>query len=397
MGKELKAILFFLMILFVVQNGFAATLDNYDELMRDALSFRKAARFEEAEKIYDHIISANPDDVDALVGRGFCLLRHKSYYNKALLDFQKVIEKTPSYVDAYYGIALIYKRSGKWNEARQMLQMARENCVGNEKAIRYLADISWQIGHYPLARSIDKEYTPEKARKLKDFLNELYLNYTYDWVEDRPDWYQAGFTYVHHFRPDMNAGLFFDEYKRNDIRDHQIGFSFGYRFNMNLSFEYYSYFSTDQNFLAEQKHHPTLYYSLPSFTVIGVGLKLDEYENGWAEVGRFDFKQYIHSFYIEYSLFAGQDNFDRSVTTHIAKIGYEKEDKLFWHVGYAHGDETIDLYGGSSFSDQLVEAFFLNLRYFIGPKWGIVLAGGPEYRDSEFYRTTGATSIFFRF
>lgn len=397
MRKVLNTTFIIFLVLFVAQRSFSASVENYDELMQEAFSLRKEARFEEAEKIYSRIIAQNPDDVDALVGRGFCLLRHEGFFKKAEKDFQKVIDKTPCYIDAYYGLALINKRSGRWNEAKALLEKAEESCAENEKALRYLSDISWQIGHFPLARSVDKKFPPEKTRKLKDFHHEFYLNYTYDWVEDRPDWHQAGLTYVHHFRPDINAGLSWTEYKRNDTYDHQIGLSLSYRFNMNLSFEYQSYFSTDRNFLADQKHHPILYYSFPSFTVIGAGVRLDEYKNGWSEVGRFDFKQYIRSFYGEYTLFTGQDNFDRSVMTHIAKVGYEKEDKFICHVGYSYGDETIDLYGGSNFSDQLVESIFFNFRYYINAKWGVILAGGPEYRDSKLYRTTGAISLFMRF
>ena len=397
MRNALITTFIFFLVFFVVPKSFSTSIEDYDELMREALSLRKEARLEEAGKIYSHIIAENPDDVDALVGRGFCLLRHKDFYKKAEKDFQKVIDKTPCYIDAYYGLVLINKRSGRWNEAKALLEKARENCAEDEKALRYLSDISWQIGHFPLARSVDKKFPPEKTRKLKDFHHEFYLNYTYDWVEDRPDWHQAGLTYVHHFRPDINSGLSFTEYKRNDTYDHQIGLSLSYRFNMNLSFEYQSYFSTDRNFLADQKHHPILYYSFPSFTVIGAGVRLDEYKNGWSEVGQFDFKQYIRSFYGEYTLLTGQDNFDRSVMTHIVKVGYEKEDKLFCHVGYSYGDETVDLYGGSNFSDQLVESIFFNLRYFINAKWGVILAGGPEFRDSKLYRTTGAISLFMRF
>jgi len=397
MRKEIKTVFIVFLVLFVAHNSFSAPLKNYDELMQEALALRKETRFEEAEKIYSRIIAQNPDDVDALVGRGFCLIRHKDFYKNAERDFQTVIHKTPSYIDAYYGLALIYKRSGRWKEAKAILEKARENCEKDGKALRYLSDISWQIGHFPLARSIDKEFPPEKTKKLKDFFHEFYLNYTYDWVEDRQDWYQAGFTYVHHFRPDINAGFSFAEYKRNDMFDHQIGLSLSYRFNMNLSFEYQGYFSTNQNFLANQKHHPILYYSFPSHTVIGAGVRLDEYDNGWAEVGWFDLKQYFNSFYGEYTLLTGQDNFDRSVMTHIVKVGYEKEEKLFFHVGYSYGDETVDLYGGSRFSDQLIESIFVNFRYYINAKWGVILAGGPEYRDSEFYRTTGAISLFMRF
>ncbi len=73
------------------------------------------------------------------------------------------------------------------------------------------------------------------------------------------------------------------------------------------------------------------------------------------------------------------------------------KEETFPQIVYSHGDETIDLYGGSNFSDQLVESIFFNLRYFINAKYGVILAGGPEYRDSEHYRTTGAISLFMRF
>jgi len=73
------------------------------------------------------------------------------------------------------------------------------------------------------------------------------------------------------------------------------------------------------------------------------------------------------------------------------------KEETFPQIVYSHGDETIDLYGGSNVSDQLVESIFFNLRYFINAKYGVILAGGPEYRDSELYRTTGAISLFMRF
>lgn len=166
---------------------------------------------------------------------------------------------------------------------------------------------------------------------------------------------------------------------------------------MNLSFEYQGYFSANPDFLAAQKYHPILYYSFPSFTVIGLGVRLDKYDTGWAKVGRFELRQYIGSFYAEYTLFSGKDNFNRSVTTHIGKVGFEKEDKLFCYAGYSNGDETLDLGGGSIFSDQLVESIFFNLRYYISTKWGVMLSGGPEYRDHRLFRTTGAVSLFVRF
>lgn len=385
------------LILTGFQTSFISAAGNYEDNMQVALKFRHEARFDEAINIYNLIISENPNDVDALVGRGFCYLQNKDLYERAKADFQKVVKETPTYIDAYYGLALIDKRTGKWKEAKKILQQAKYHAAGDQRSTDYLADIAWRIGHIQLARSIDSIPAYERVKNLKGFTNEIYLDYIHDWVEDRPDWKQAGITYIHHFRPDMTGGLSFNTYERNEIDDQQIGLTFAYRYNMEISLEYQSYFSTEQNFLARQKHHPTLYYSIPSLTVIGLGLRLDEYESGWAETGKFEIKQYFDSFYGAYTLHIGEDNFNRFVATQIAKIGYEHEKKLLCHIGYSYGDETIDTSGGSNFSDQLVEAIFLGLRYFVSQKWGIILAGGPEYRDSKLYRTTGSFSVFFNF
>lgn len=376
--------------------GTAAAL-TYDEQMQAAFENCNEGRIEEALQLYDHILAENPVDVDALVRRGFCLLRQRGNFDRARADFQKVVDLTPAYVDAYYGLALIYRRTGEWAKARKVLEQAREHIVGNQEALDYLAYISWRVGHLPLARSIDTMPPGERTLDLRGFRNELFLNSSYDWVEDRPDWYHAGFSYTRHIRPDLNGGFSVHQYRRNDLDDGEIGVHFAYRWNMHLNLEYQGLFGTERNFLAIQKHRPTLTFSLPTFTVVGLGLRLDEYDSGWSEVGRFSVKQYIRIFYGEYTLLTGRDNFDQPVTTHIGRIGFEKDEKLYCHLGYSYGDETLDEFGGSSFSDQLVESFFFNLRYFANNTWGIVLAGGPEYRDSELFRTTAALSIFLRF
>ena len=386
-----------LLVILLMQNSYGSAQEDYDELMKRALSLRKEARVAEAENIYTRILEKNLDDVDALVGRGFCYLRHKDLFEKAEEDFQKVIEKTPSYVDAYYGLALIYKRSGKWKKSKGVLEKAKEKCAGDEEALRYLSEISWQISHFPLARSIDREYPPAADRKLSEFYNEIYPNYTHDRVEGLPNWYQTGLTYVRHFRPDLNANLSYTQYRRHGLNEGQIGLGLSYRYNMNFSLEYQGYFSTNQNFLASQKHHPIMYYSFPTSTVIGMGVRLDKYEAGWAKVGRFEIKQYLGSFYGEYSLLPGKDNLSRSVTTHIVRVGYEQEDKFLCQAGYSSGDETLEPGGGSIITDQLVETVFFNLRYYIRPEWGMILSGGPEYRDNKLFRVTAALTLFVRF
>jgi YaiO family outer membrane protein len=382
-------------LLILSQAVISAPVANYEEQMKQAQAYRLENELAAAETIYTEILKANPGDVDARVGRGFCYLRSDDLYPKAEEDFSQVIEASPAYIDAYYGLALVYKRTGRWDEAKMVLQQAAEQ-ANDEQATDYLAEICWRVGHVSLARILDTQDSAERTRQIKGFRDEVFLNYTYDFVKDRSDWQQAGLTYIHHFRPDFNAGISFTKYRRNDMDDHQIGLHLGYQHDMDLSVEYNGYYATDQNFLAKQKHQPTLYYNLFADTVVGLGGRFDQYDDGWGEVGRFNVKRYLGACFGEYDLLAGCDNFDRSVTTHIVKLGYE-HDKLLGHLGYSYGDETIDSFGGSSFSNQLVESVFVNVKYFIDDQWGIIVAGGPEFRDHDLYRTTCGASVFVRF
>lgn len=371
--------------------------ETYEEQMQSALDTCRDGQVDEALQLYEQILAKNPEDVDALVRRGFCFLQRREDYGSARTDFQKVVDTAPTYIDAYYGLALIYKRTGEWAKARHILEQALEHSDDNQEALDYLAHISWQVGHLPFARSIDAMPAGKRTLDLRGFRNELFVNSSYDWVEDRPDWYHAGFSYTRHIRPDLNGGISFHHYRRNDMDDQEIGLHLAYRWNMRLSLELQSLFATERNFLAIQKHRPTLMLSLPTFTVLGFGMRWDEYESGWGNVARLSLKQYYRIFYGEYTLLTGTDNFDQSVTTHIGRIGFEKDEKLFCHIGYSYGDETLDEFGSSVFSDQLVESLFFNIRYFASSSWGIVLAGGPEYRDDQLFRTTAALSLFLRF
>ncbi len=396
MTKMIKAVAVLSLIMLASLQCWAAVIEDYDASMQAAITLRAEGNYEAAIAIYSQLLAANPADTDALVGRGFCLIHDPNAWHAAETDFREVVASAPSYIDAYYGLALIYKRSGRWAEALRILELAAANCVG-EDALHYLSDISWQVGHLTLARSIDPRSRAQSTRILRGYKGELYLNYTYDWVEDRPDWYQYGAVYVHHPRPDLNVGASLFRYRRNEEYDEQLGLSLSYRHNLNWTFGYHAYLALDADFLARQKHHPVFSYSFPSFTVVSAGLRFDEYDNGWANVGQFYCRQYLRSSYAEYGLLSGRDNFDRPVTTHIVKVGYDYADRLFAQLGYSNGDETVEQAGGSQFSDQLVESLFCNLRYFFSPKWGLTLAAGPEYRDRTLFRTTGSASVVSRF
>lgn len=396
MNRRVRLPIFALALLLLPHWSAANVAFDYESAMREAAAARSENRCPDAIRLYETVLATAPRDVDALVGRGFCLIRNPDQLESAERDFKTVISIAPDYVDAYYGLAIIYRRTGRRDEARAILEEARAHCEDAD-CRDYLAEISWRIGHFSLARTLDDRTPAERQRQLRGFQHEIYLTYTYDWVEDRPDWYRAGIDYVHHPRPDLGLGASLHRYRRNNQYDNQLGITASYRFNSHTAFEYWGYFADDPAFLAEQKHHPMFYYSFPSALLVGIGARLDEYDGDWARVGRLDIRQYVNRFFGEYSLLTGRDNFDRDVTTHIGRIGYEEDDRLIAQLGYSNGDESIEQFGGSSFSDQKVETIFFSVRYRLNDTWGVIAAGGPEYRDDELFRTTGSLSVFARF
>ena len=380
-----------------VQEGFSVVIKDYDKLMQEAATLRHSGRLDEAEATYNAILSQNPDDTDALVGRGFSRMRDKRYYDEAIADFEKAIELAPKYVDAYLGQATAYRRRGNWPKAKEIMHQAAKACEGDEEKMRYLAATSWREGYYIFARRLDREYPPDPERELIKHPSEIAVYYMYDWVDNRPGWEESGMVLSHKLRPDLNVSLSQSTYRRNDDNDYVLGAGIAYRYNYYLTFQYQSYFAQEGEFLADQKHRPEFSIRLPSSTVLSSGVHLDKYSDDWAKVGLFGARQYFGSLYVDYKLQSGEDNFDKGVMTHIGQMGYENEGWYSLRFGYSTGNESIDPGGGSLFSNETVETFFGNIRYYFGPRWGIITAGGREYRNNDFYRDTASLSMFIRF
>jgi len=316
---------------------------------------------------------------------------------KRSLISKKTIELAPQYVDAYFGQAAAYRRRGNWSKAKDIIHQAGEACEGDEEKMRYLAVSSWSEGYYRFARRLDKEYPPDSQRKLIEYPSEISVYYAYDWVDDRPNWEESGMVLSHKLRPDLSVSFSESTFRRNDDIDYVFGAGIAYRYNYYLTFQYQSYFAQDGTFLADAKHRPEFSIRLPTSTVLKSGVHLDKYSNDWAKVGLFGARQYFGSAYVDYQLLSGVDNFDKGVITHIGQLGYEKEGRYSMRFGYATGNESIESGGGSSFSGETVETFFGNIRYHFGPRWGIITAGGREYRSNDFYRDTASLSMFIRY
>lgn len=155
----------------------------YELQINKAEKLRADGHAEEAENIYNILLEKNHRDVDALVARGITRLGIKGREQAALKDFRKVVVLTPSYLEAYIGVATCLKRAGEREAAAEVLEKAHELCAGNEKKIQYLADTAWQFEHEDFTRKLDQKYkdilsvteikqkeyisTLEKARNLR--------------------------------------------------------------------------------------------------------------------------------------------------------------------------------------------------------------------------------------
>jgi YaiO family outer membrane protein len=365
--------------------------------MREASELQRSGKQETAEKIYNEVLSNNPDDVDALVGRGFCRLKDKSRYEEALADFKRVIQLAPDYVDAYFGQAIIYRRRGDRASARDVLLQCKRACEGDEEKLRYLAVLCWREGHFSLARQLDREYPPPPHRRLIKHPNEVCLNYSPDWVKNRPDWETMGFSFVRQQRRDFTWWFSFTRYYRYQKDDLEVGLGIAFRYTHSFGIEYEGYFSDSAGFLADQKHLLKSNITLPSSTIVGLGLNLSKYNKDWARLGRLELTQYIGACHAKYTLLSGMDNNDESVTTHIFELSYERELRYSFRLGYATGNESIDRGGGSFFSDLRVDTLFTSVRYYLTSTWGLIIGGAREWRDERFNRDMVSVSIFKRF
>ncbi len=142
----------------------------YVAMLAKAGELRRTGYFVEALKIYDDMVLKNRNDVDAIVGRGFCLLKDDSSIGAAVADFEKVMILSPSYADAYLGAAICYKRMKDPVNMEKVLAKAEATVAGDEAKRKKLAESAWVGGMPELARRLDKSYeekvTPdEQARK----------------------------------------------------------------------------------------------------------------------------------------------------------------------------------------------------------------------------------------
>jgi tetratricopeptide (TPR) repeat protein len=90
-------------------------------LLAEADRLRLRGNVERALDLYGRVVSAQPDNADALAGRGLCYV-DLSQYGPAEASFQAALRLDPEQPDALLGLAETYRWQGRRADAIQYFE-----------------------------------------------------------------------------------------------------------------------------------------------------------------------------------------------------------------------------------------------------------------------------------
>jgi len=383
-----------LLFLLLPRSVYAQT--TYETSMERATSYRIANNFIAAENLYDSVLIKNPNNVDALVGRGFCRLNNRQMFPKAIIDFEKVIAITPEYVDAYIGKATAQSRTGDFAAAIKTLETCLITCKNDTEKLQYLSEGCWRLGHFRLARYIDRTTPPKTGRMLVATPNIISYDVTWSSLTNGATWLFHGVTYVRTIRPDFTISLQSEYFTRNTEGDFSGGATLNYRASKRLGFSYEGYFSDVKGFVATQRHKPKATFFLLPFTSVATGADLSHYASGWVRFARIELEQYTERLIARYTLLGGIDNNDQTVFSHIIAFNAETSNRLRLGVGASYGHESVEGFG-PSYVASLVTSLFVNTKVSLGHNIAIQSTIAGEWREQKYFRTVVTVAPSFAF
>ncbi|MCA9805946.1 MAG: tetratricopeptide repeat protein [Cyanobacteria bacterium HKST-UBA02] len=111
-------------------------------LLERGISYNKLGRFKEAEKDFDAVLAASPDDVLIIEERGNARLR-QGKYREATLDFNKAILKGTPSTELYYKMGLTNFCAGKYRRSAISFDAWFERNGFNEKGSALALLLTW--------------------------------------------------------------------------------------------------------------------------------------------------------------------------------------------------------------------------------------------------------------
>ncbi len=117
------------------------------ELFESGMRAHQAGRLQEAASLYQHLLSFNPNDLNALNNLGL-LLGEMKRYDQAEAMLQRVMSQAPTYVNAYINLAVVLHDQQKFEEAVSYCEKARRIAPDNKKLLNTLVSSLTGAGRY---------------------------------------------------------------------------------------------------------------------------------------------------------------------------------------------------------------------------------------------------------
>jgi len=159
---------------YTVAKDTTGTLDSLrKEISLDlAYAFLMNKQLDSAEFYYRHVTEIDSTDPRGWQGLGFLYGIVKEDYVKGEEFYKKALELSPDNPDVLFGLAKVYEKAGKPDEARKLYMEALERNPDNPALNRSYGEFLYEQGNYAEAiKYLEKAY--EKRKDKKDLLETL--------------------------------------------------------------------------------------------------------------------------------------------------------------------------------------------------------------------------------
>lgn len=117
--------------------------DDYTTVVNLGNAYFDAAKYEEAEKTYTAALEKKPEDVDVRTDLGLTFaFRPQPNYDRAIQEFNKVLEKAPNHILALQNLVVAFTKKGDAAKANEALARLESVDPGNVALQKLREDIS---------------------------------------------------------------------------------------------------------------------------------------------------------------------------------------------------------------------------------------------------------------
>lgn len=371
----------------------ATTADDLEE----ATELRSQGNNAAADVVYQLVLAADPDNADAKVGRGFCLLAQPGKSAPAAELFKDVLVVYPAYVDAALGLATALKRMNNLPDAERILRNSRGAVDHDAKLLEYLVQHAWDLGFVEFARDLDMRHPPKKARQLVEQPNRIIGEFSYSALADGNYWVSAGGTYLRFLRPDAGFTLKGGGYRRPYGTESVVGAGLFYRIRNRLTLAYDFSYATPGDFKPLHQHMPMLKVALATGNLIGVGAHFASYNSGWLQLGILFMEQRMRNVVVRMTGKSGQNPAGDPVMSVMFTTSIGAEGNNIYKFGAAYGNETEDISAEVISTDIQVVSLFGMVTMPFSEKMGVTFSGAGEWREEAYFRTVLGVAPYISF